>query len=53
MDFLVKERAEGSDPGLCVAEFEKLKDYQTLMDYCMKNKIYNWHTCIKEQLRKY
>ncbi|MFZ5968336.1 MAG: hypothetical protein ACOYVK_14330 [Bacillota bacterium] len=33
VDFLVKERAEGSDPGLCIAALEKLKDHQSLLNY--------------------
>lgn len=33
IDFLLKERAEGSDPGLCIVQLEKLKDKDLLIDY--------------------
>lgn len=33
MDFLVRESAPGSDPGLCIAEYDQIKDPQALMDY--------------------
>lgn len=41
MDFLVKRSAEGSDPGLCIVQIEKLnkKSQQILMDYGKKAKI--------------
>jgi hypothetical protein len=32
-DLLLNESAEGSDPGLCIVEMEKLKDKGMLMDY--------------------
>jgi len=33
IDFLVRESSEGSDPGLCIVEEEKLKDRDLLIDY--------------------
>lgn len=33
MAFLEREGAKGSDPGLCIAELEKITDYQALIDY--------------------
>lgn len=33
IDFLLNESAEGSDPGLCIVEMEKLKDKELLIDY--------------------
>ena len=33
MDFLTKESAEGSDPGLCIVPLDNLKDKQELIDY--------------------
>ncbi len=33
IDFLLRESAEGSDPGLCITEMKKLKDRELLMDY--------------------
>lgn len=38
MEFLIKERAEGSDPGLCIAEMEKLKNHQSLINYGQRAK---------------
>ena len=37
-DFLEKESAEGSDPGLCIAEYENFKDYQPLISYGLRAK---------------
>ncbi|WP_352420632.1 hypothetical protein [Proteiniborus sp.] len=37
-DFLVKESAEGSDPGLCVVSLEKLKDYDAIIAYGQRAK---------------
>ena len=37
-DFLEKESAEGSDPGLCVAVAERLKDSEALIDFGRKAK---------------
>lgn len=31
--FLEQESAEGSDPGLCIAEYNKIKDYDLLINY--------------------
>ena len=31
--FLLNESAKGSDPGLCIAEMEKVKDKELLIDY--------------------
>lgn len=33
VDFLVNESAEGSDPGLCIAEMERLRDRELLINY--------------------
>jgi len=33
MDFLLKESAEGSDPGLCIVPLDTLKDKQELINY--------------------
>lgn len=33
IDLLSSESAEGSDPGLCIVEMERLKDRRLLMDY--------------------
>jgi hypothetical protein len=37
-DFLEKESAEGSDPGLCVAVAEQIKDSEALIDFGKKAK---------------
>ncbi len=33
IDFLLAESEDGSDPGLCIAEYDQIKDHQALMDY--------------------
>lgn len=37
-DFLKKESAEGSDPGLCIAEYENYKSHQPLINYGLRAK---------------
>lgn len=38
MNFLETETAEGSDPGLCIAEYDKIKDKELLINYGKKAK---------------
>ncbi len=38
IDFLTRESAEGSDPGLCIVKIEKLKDVELLKNYGKKAK---------------
>lgn len=38
VNFLETETAEGSDPGLCIAEYDKIKDKEILMNYGRKAK---------------
>jgi len=38
VDFLERERAEGSDPGLCIVEEKKLKDRDLLIEYGQRAK---------------
>ena len=39
VSFLENESAEGSDPGLCIAEYNKIKDIKLLMNYGRTAKI--------------
>jgi len=37
-DFLKRESAEGSDPGLCIAKYENYKNHQPLINYGLRAK---------------
>jgi hypothetical protein len=38
VNFLETESAQGSDPGLCIAEYDRIKDKEILMNYGIKAK---------------